>query len=319
MVELEPKIQFFSTISMESAKNWVWCKSSNSILISLSIFCHILWFFKILPGYLFCRRGPPAGAALLNLCLLMLLKFGTESCLSWKWLELCCCWLWWWCLGCTASFCSGKFATPITCGRDFEVQLGLRLWPFGASLIVRIHWLIRSCLSISWRRFVILRCCGLPPRWLLRGPRGSPRVLLHRINIIKTRRVQLLVILLVESWTIFLQCTLFYQGKTGWCLRCVCVFHYFMLAARPQDKTGLWTDAHFDAWWKRISTKSVFQHTPHSPQKFHSISALDFVRSVLNYVHQASIISDNTKCPIDQANSECRLYNPNILRSFVNS
>ena len=74
-----------------------------------------------------------------------------------------------------------------------------------------------------------------------------------------------------------------------------------MLAARPQDKTGLWTDAHFDAWWKRISTKSVFQHTPHSPQKFHSISALDFVRSVLNYVHQASIISDNTKCPIDQA------------------
>ena len=71
-----------------------------------------------------------------------------------------------------------------------------------------------------------------------------------------------------------------------------------MLAARPQDKTGLWTDAHFDAWWKRISTKSVFQHTPHSPQKFHSISALDFVRSVLNYVHQASIISDNTKCPI---------------------
>ena len=59
----------------------------------------------------------------------MLLKFGTEF---------------WFC--CTASFCRGRAPTPITFGLALEVQLGDKLCPLGASLMVLIHWLITSCL-----------------------------------------------------------------------------------------------------------------------------------------------------------------------------
>jgi hypothetical protein len=72
--------------------------------------------------------------------------------------------------GLTASFCNGKWATPITWGLDFVVHDGLKLWPFGDSRIVRIHWLMTS-----WR--FSIRC---------------PWYILHRVN--KTR----------ESWKVAL-------------------------------------------------------------------------------------------------------------------
>jgi hypothetical protein len=44
----------------------------------------------------------------------------------------------------SASFWSGSSPTPITGILDFEDQLGLMLWPLGASLILRIQSLITS-------------------------------------------------------------------------------------------------------------------------------------------------------------------------------
>ena len=80
------------------------------------VFCHsVNW--ADLPGYL------------LNLLAFLNCLFGTMGCTG------------------TASFCKGNSPTPMTCGLAFEVQLGLILWPLGASRMVRIHSLITA-----WRR-----------------------------------------------------------------------------------------------------------------------------------------------------------------------